>query len=222
MTDSELEILKAAVEKARERVQKDPSKGNLEAYEKAMRLLSEYMEGGKAPAFESRLAAVEWLKRQGYKIGKSKLYKDVKAGKLRMQANGSILEEDLKRYAKHLTKPEEIASDEESARLVRGKLEAEIRKLQEQIEQISFKNKILRGEYVERARVETEQAIKAAALRAGLMQLYETHFRECVELVGGELSRTRDAINFWMEKTNELLDSFARMDEIEVRVNLAN
>lgn len=222
MPDSELEILTAARDLARERMSKDPSTANLEAYAKASRLLAEFKAGAKQPVVENRRQAVKWLQGKGYKLKKSKLYNDVKKGRLALQADGSILERDLERYAKGLQKFEEMAADGASGELLRSKMETEIEKLREQVRQIKYKNQILQGEYVERARVETEQAIKAAALRAGLRQLYEAHFRECIELVRGELALTRQAINFWVEKTDELLDAFARMDEIEVRLKLAN
>jgi hypothetical protein len=222
MPDEELEILTATKEKARQRMEEDPSAANIEAYSKASKLLTDYLTGGKEPAVENRLEAVGWLKSKGYKIGKSKLYQDVKSGKLPMAADGSILESDLKRYAKKLPQPDMMAADAATSELLRKNKEIENEKLREQVRQLKYKNEILEGTYIERARVETEQAIKAAALRAGLKQLYEAHFRECVELVRGELSLTRQAINFWAEKTDELLDAFARMDEIEVRLKLAN
>ncbi len=222
MPDEEFEILTATKEMARQRMQGDPCKANIESYEAASKLLAEYLTGRKEPSVENRLEAVKWLNRKGFKIKKSKLYNDVKKGRLAMAADGSILEKDLGRYSKGLQQPEVMAADNAASELLRSKMESEIEKLREQVQQIKYKNQILQGEYVERARVETGQAIKAAALRAGLKNLYEAHFRECVELVRGELALTRQAINFWSEKTDELLDAFARMDEIEVRLKLAN
>jgi len=63
--DNDLETLKTAKDEAQKKVQKDPSKQNLDAFEKATKMLAEYMAGDSEPAFDNRLEAHGYLRRLG-------------------------------------------------------------------------------------------------------------------------------------------------------------
>ena len=55
--------------------------------------------------FVNRHEAVKHLKAQGFKISKTKVYQDSRAGRLRIQANGTVLMEDLAAYKNSLFQP---------------------------------------------------------------------------------------------------------------------
>jgi hypothetical protein len=93
-----------------------------------------------------------------------------------------------------------------------------VEKLAAQVEKLDFENRILRKEYVRRDRVETEQAIKAGALMAGLNHVFRNFSRDAIQLVDGNLKHTQALVNFWTAKTEDLFDEFARMDEIGVQL----
>jgi len=217
----ELTILIAAKKKAQDDAISKPTAQNLEALDKATKMLAEYLNPQEKdePSFENRLEVLKHLKRLGYKIGKSKLYQDVKARKLRIQSDGSVLESDIKNYVSTagLVKPDQLQYEFESSKLTRKKQKSEVQKLAAQVEKLDFENRILRKEYVRRDQVETEQAIKAGALMAGLNHTFRTFSRDAIQLVNGELKHNQALISFWITKTEDLFDEFARMDEIQVK-----
>ena len=217
---NDLEILKTARDEARKKVQEEPSKANLDAFDKASRMLAEYMAGDREPSFDNRLEAHGYLKRLGYKIGKSKFYQDCKAGLLRMQGDGSVLESDVKAYIARagLVKPDQAAYDIESSDLVRKKQKREVEKLTAQVEEMEIKLGVLKKNLLDRDQVETEQAIKAGALMAGVNHVFRNFSRDAIQLVEGNLKYTQALVNFWTEKVESLFDEFARMDEIEVEI----
>jgi len=220
MPDDDLKLLEAAKEKARAAVEKEPSKANLEAFDKASRMLAEFGAGDPEPSFENRLEAHGYLKRLGYKVGKSKFYQDCKAGLCRMQADGSVTEADLKSYISRagLIKPDQLAYEVESSDLQRKKQKREVEKLTVQVEEMTIKLDMLKRNLLDRNQVETEQAIKAGALMAGMNHVFRNFARNAVQLVGGDLKHTQALVNFWTAKAEDLFDEFARMDEIEVEV----
>lgn len=220
MPDDDLKLLETAKEKARAAVEKEPSKANLEAFDKASRMLAEFGAGDPEPSFENRLEAHGYLKRLGYKVGKSKFYQDCKAGLCRMQADGSVTEADLKSYISRagLIKPDQLAYEVESSDLQRKKQKREVEKLTAQVEEMTIKLDILKKNLLDRNQVETEQAIKAGALMAGINHVFRNFARDAVQLVGGDLKHTQALVNFWMSKAEDLFDEFARMDEIEVEI----
>jgi hypothetical protein len=68
--------------------------------------------------FRNRLEASRFLKRRGYKIGKSKLYRDSRAGKLRIESDGSIRVQAIWDYlhSEQATLPPEVEPSQEERR----------------------------------------------------------------------------------------------------------
>ena len=220
-----LGILVASKKKAQDDALAKPTAKNLEALAVATKMLDEYLappEPEKEPAFANRKEVLEHLNRNGYTIGQTKLYDDAKKGLLKIENDRTVLESSVKTYIRkaQLEKPSDIKIDSKSENLILEKQSAELKKLTAQYEDLIFKTEILKGKYVPWEKVETEQAIKAGAFRAGLQHLYQTHFRDCIKLVGGDVKKNQEAINFWIEKTLDLLDEFARLDSIEVKVEI--
>lgn len=220
MTDNDLKLLTTAKETARAAVEKDPSKANLESFDKASKMLSGYSVGDPEPSFGNRLEAHGYLKRLGYKVGKSKFYQDCKAGLCRMQSDGAVTEADIKAYVSRagLVKPDQAAYEIESSDLVRKKQKKEVEKLAAQVEELTIKLNVLKRNLLDRNTVETEQAIKAGALMAGMNHVFRNFSRDAIQLVGGDLKHVQALVNFWTGKAEDLFDEFSRMDEIEIEV----
>lgn len=219
--ERDLKILVKAKNETQLRVNEDLSKANLDAFHTASKMLAEYMAGEKEPDFENRLEAHKYLQRLGYKIGRSKFYQDCKAGLIRMQAGGSVLESDVKAYIAKagLVKPDQIAYEVESSDLQRKKQEREVEKLTAQVEEMTIKIDVMKKNLLNRDRVETEQAIKAGTLVAGIQHTFRNFARDSIQLVEGNLKHTRTLIKFWVTKTEDLFDEFARMEEIIVELD---
>ena len=63
---------------------------------------------------------------------------------------------------------------------------------------------------------EWEQAVKAAVFKAALYHLFDTRFRDCVVMVGGDPKKTNIGIEYLKAEVDDLLDEYSRLDEIEV------
>jgi len=220
MPDNDLEILRAAKETAKENVGKEPSMAHLDAFDKASKMLVDYLAADREPAFDNRLEVLKYLQRLGYKVGKSKLYQDCKAGLLRLQSDGSVLESDVKAYVAKagLVKPDQMAYEIESVDLMRKKQKREVEKLTAQVEEMEIKVGILKSNLLDRDQVETEQSIKAGALMAGISHVFRNFARDAIQLVEGDLKHVQATVNFWTAKVEGLFDEFARMEEIEVQI----
>jgi len=131
-----------------------------------------------------------------------------------------VTEASFKAYVSKagLVKPDQAAYEIESSDLVRKKQRREVEKLTAQVEEMTIKLDILKKNLLDRNQVETEQAIKAGALMAGINHVFRNFARDAVQLVGGDLKHTQALVNFWTAKVEDLFDEFARMDEIEVQI----
>lgn len=213
----DLEILKAAKETAVDRVQKDPSKANLESLEKASKMIDDFMKGEQEPSFSNRKEVLLYLNRQGYAVKKTKLYDDCKKGLLRLEADKSVLESSIKSYIRKagLEKPTEKAADDRTD-LMTQRAEAELQKVQGQVREMEFKRGILEGEYVRKTDFELELASRAAVLDTGIRHMIHSNIAEWVDMVGGDSTR----IPAILEKINDDLDNkfdeFASMKNFHV------
>ena len=211
LADQDLKIRIKAKADAQKKVSKSPNSTNLAALEKATRVLDEFLALRKSsklePAFPNRLEAYRHLEKRGYKIGKSKFYQDCKAGIVEVLADGSVTESEIQRYI----------SKAGLSDWAQKKQEQIIKKLKKETEKLSIEVNVKRKKYWPRKKVETEQALKAGALKAGLDQMYRHRARDIIRLVKGSLKHTQALTNFLIESTEDLFDGFARMDEIEVK-----
>jgi len=168
---------------------------------------------------KNRLEAVEWLRDQGYKVGKSKLYNDAKAGRLKVCNDGSIRVSDLEDYVarqgleplEQATEPEEGAED-----LQREKLKEQLRQLQLDNEKREFERQRLEGKYIPRQDLELELASRAGVLDTGLRSDIKTHARDWVHMVGGRAERVPDLVEAMLDVLDRRLNEYARMDRFEV------
>ena len=185
--------------------------------ERVSELWQRYMQAEEY--LKNRLEAVKWLQQQGYKVGKSKLYQDVSAGRLRVCNDGSIRVSDLQEYIRvqgleplrEATEPDEDAED-----LQREKVKEELRKLRLQNERQEFERQRQEGQYIPRQDLELELASRAGVLDTGLRSDIKTHARDWVHLVGGRADLVPDLIEAMLDVLDRRLNEYARMDKFEV------
>ena len=117
-------------------------------------------------AFKNKSAALRHLKDQGLKISQGKLYNDANAGLLKVQPNGSILENDLEHYARTcIDVPPQVENDED---LLIQKTRLEVEKLQNQVRDQNCKYGIFIGQYIPRVEIEPMLANRLSVLEASL------------------------------------------------------
>lgn len=216
---TDLGILIKAKEDAKRRVMDDPSKANLDAFDKAGKMLFEYLADKKEPAFANRMEALAYLKRQGYSIEKSKLYGDVKKGLLQLQSDRSVLEKDVGKYIRKigLEKPADI---QESARydpdLSRQEQELKVRKMELEVEEKERKKKIEEGDLISRSEHEIEVVSKLAAVDAYIryLQQYEVNQWRSEKAIDGK--DTQDLLQKLNQGMDDLFNSIINLGQIEV------
>lgn len=217
---SERDVLVVAKVKAQNAVNKEPTAANLSALEKATKMLADLQMEEPEPAVANRLEVMKHLRREGFKIGKSKLYKDSAAGLLKIQPDGSVLERDIDRYVRvaGLKKPAEI-SDGELQILQKKKNEMEVRKLEAQVSDLTFKQAVAQGRYIPRAEFEMEMAGRAGALDAGLRHRFLSECRDLVDAVSGDPALVPIIQEMLGKMLDEALNEYASLDNFQVIID---
>lgn len=154
------------------------------------------------------------LKRSGYKIGKSKLYSDVKAGMLPASA---CTVEDADKYARRarLKRTAEIFTGDLD-RLSKEKSELEIRKLKSQNEQLEFDLAKSKGFYLPRDQFEQELSARAAVFLHGLRHLSQSRANEMLEI--GKEKGPQAMADRLQADIEDLLNDYANRETFQVIV----
>lgn len=162
--------------------------------------------------FKNTLEVLGWLRAEGYKIGKSKIYADAKAGLLPV---GPCSVADAERYARRARlKRVAAVSAADIDRAVKEKAELEIKHLQLKNAQLEHDLEVARGKYVTREAFEQELAARAVALKQGLVHLARSRAPEIVAV--GRERGDEEAAALLQELIEELLDDYARRDVLMV------
>jgi len=173
------EVVEQVVAEAERRMLADPSTQNQAAWNRARRLLADYDAGEQtnAPCFKNRLAVVRYLQDQGYKIKKSKVYKDADAGLLKMQPDGTILEAAVAKYIANprsgLVKGVPLYPPVDDDDVVRKKALADLRLAEAKVSELEFKLEIEQKKWIRRDQFELELAGRLAVLEAGMKNLLQ-------------------------------------------------
>ena len=228
-----LKVLHNALVKTTLAVESDPSEANLRAYEKADRLFTDmvrrldekYFPSAPPPrVWKTRLDALKYLQDQGYKVGRSKLYKDAASGLLALEPDGSVTEKALKRYVRlaGLKKLSEIAAARgpDPSDLAVTKQKREIERLTEQVSKMRLEREILEGRHIPKDEVYLELAGRAGMFELGLRELFQdpAKLREMIATVGGDIDRTEDLRELVIGWIVTKLREFAELGEFEIEV----
>lgn len=153
----------------------------------------------------------------GRKIQKSKLFDDIKTGRLRKQPDGSFKRRDLDRYAASLPTagtPDKLATD--AARRQQEKEEQEIRRIRVAADKEEFILKVKQGQYISRDDVYQELAARAVALSASLKTALEARSLDVIALVEGNPKKSGPFVEHIEQVIDEAMNEYAKHIEIEV------
>jgi len=168
--------------------------------------------------YENRLAALEALRREGWKVGKSKLYKDCKDGLLKVQPDGSVLESELERYIRRarLERLDNMGEDKvaENIRLRKEKAAAEREEYQARI--AAVKAAAAEGQYVLRDQVEHQLGARAAVFKSDGQNWIQSHAGEMVATVDGDPTKTADLVEMMLKGLEAWLDRYSQPLEFTV------
>lgn len=178
--------------------------------------------------FKNAFAVASWLARPevegggGYKVGKSKVYADIKARLLLPGPDGAFGLEDVKKYARAVglakagpsaTEKKAAAEDDRERQL---KLQAE-RITAEQIARIKTMDADKRaGLLMPRPEFEAEVAARALVLDAGLRRLVREQVPDWVFMVAGDPKRARDLMDRINDELDSLMNEYASLETFQV------
>lgn len=213
---NDLVALLNAKNKAQQDVYDDPSDKNLAKLHRATAMLEKAMDAGQN--CKTWKEALTYLQEEcGRKVGQTKLFADIKAGRLRRQPDGSFKRRDLDRYAASLPTagtPDKLATD--AARRQKEREEQEIRRIRAAADREEFNLQVKRGQYISREAVYQELAARAVALSAGLKTEFEAQALDVIALVEGNPKKSGP----FVERIDQIIDAamseYARPVEIEV------
>lgn len=208
LADREESVLVMAVNKAQQALMTSPTEQNSRSLRAVKKDLEDYQarkSGAREPelSFKTRIEALAYLQRQGYKIKKSKLYKDTQDGRLKLQPDGSVLESDLNRYIRrtNLAKPSETPeSDASNTLLERAKQEVIKYKHQNQLLELQLAEKL--KQVISREDFEMEFAGKVGILLSGLRNMIFSMAGDWAEIA----SNHAEGSQFLAERINKDLD----------------
>ncbi len=173
--------------------------------------------------FKNRYAAVKWLQENGYKVRKSKLYKDADAGLLRMESDGTVTIESLRRYIDH---PEagikehmdtvSAGNDVEVREYHRRAAVAKAEKTELEAKKLRWEMEKEEGKWIPRADLEMEMAARAAVLDQGLSSLVSVRAEAWIHLAGGNPNRAPDLKAAIAAEVDALLGAFVQTDTFTV------
>ena len=213
---NDIPALLNAKNRAQQDVYSDPSKENLAVLERATAMLEKAMDAGQN--CKNWKEALTYLQEDcGRKIGQTKLFADIKAGRLRKQPDGSFKRRDLDRYAASLPTagtPDKLATD--AARRQQEKEEQEIRRIRAAADKEEFILKVKQGQYISRDDVYQELAARAVALSASLKTALEARSLDVIALVEGNPKKSGPFVEHIEQVIDEAMNEYAKPIEIEV------
>ncbi len=219
---NELTIFHNAVIKTLKGYQESPTKTNqtnLEAARKIFlqrkkELANKYFPDRDTGAFSNLFSVVEHLDRAGFKISKSKIYRDKDKNKIRINQDGTVSETEVRAYAATLDRKEADINDLNDIHAV--KTAKEVERIEEQIARLKWERKKSMGKYILRSDFEAELAARAAVLESGFRHCFNLKVRDWIAIVNGKAEKAADFLENLNKALNEQLNSYAGIDTFQV------
>ncbi|MBI3582387.1 MAG: hypothetical protein HY096_00370 [Nitrospinae bacterium] len=192
-------------------VKESSSTANVKEYEKARQAIEEYFRQKEAEINPQEAAlkgipeVLEYLRLEGWKVSKSKLYEDQL--KIDKQKDGSILRKDADKYAR-LCLSKLDGSDYEIDPF--EKLKEETRFTKERADKVAFENEIARGNYILKSDAEQQLSARAAFLKSGVQGFFHSMSTRLIELAEGKPEKGPDVLELCLKETEELFHHYSK------------
>ncbi len=215
---NDLAFLIKAKEAAKLRMSEDPSPENVRAFntaKDAVEAEAARLQAAPAPAvpaltFAKQLAAVDWLKAQGFKIGKSKFNADVKGGKVHTNIDGHFDAATLLAYAAVHLVPLARAEHSGQVNASANKLAADAELKVVQTERQKLKLQREQGLLMLRSERDAELGARALFFKNEIEGFGLRCLPELIQLVGGREDSLQEALAWWEEHTADLMDAWSQ------------
>jgi len=167
-----------------------------------------------APTFESLLAVCKYLGDAGFRVSKSKIYRDKDKGQIRINSDGTVFETEVRAYAATLERVEGDIGDLNDVHA--RKAAKEVERLEQQIAKLRFENEKEIGKYILRNDFEAELAARAVVFESGFRHKFNVKVREWIALVNGKIEKSADLLQELNVCLDEQLNSYATTKAFQV------
>jgi len=169
-----------------------------------------------ALAFKTQQEALVYLKEQGFKVEKSKLSKDVRAGLMPRNAAGLYEASALLGYASANLTPVAKTENRElaEAQLNRQNKDADLKHFQALRTKLKLEKE--QGLLMPKADHERDLSARALFFKNEVRNFVHLYGPEMIIFVGGDESKLRDLVRWWEEKTGIWMDAWAAEREFLV------
>ena len=216
--ETDLAFLLRAKEEAKARMKADPSQENINAFNKGKAAVEAEMArkktnptGGSPPVVaQTRIAAVSWLKEHGFKVAKSKFYRDAATGKIGTLPGGGFSEEILRAYGQTYASPLAREEDKKSGAVTVRRLDADARLKEAHARRVELKLDIESGRYITREEHETELIARAIFFRQQVENFCFLVAPKIIMALGVDEVKTQEVIAMLQLETTAWLDAYAR------------
>jgi len=166
--------------------------------------------------FKTKLDAFNFIRADGRKLCRSKFYKDIKAGRLVVENDGSVKKSSVTRYI-HIAKLQRPAERSvEAAVRADRKDEQEIRYLKLRNARLELENQALDGRYMDRATVEMELAGKWALIYSEICNLHKLKLADWLDLAAK--SGMAAAIDAAQRDLDKKFNKIANIEEFIIEI----
>ena len=218
----ELTILRNASADNLKKYKEDPTAANKKNLDAARAALNEAVERlwvkyvPEDSRFKNLLEVVGYLKGKGYKISKSKIYKDRRDDQIRVQVDGSVLQKDADAYSKTLSLLGDPLRGLEAAQ--KKKAELETKRLEHQIENLEHELAVKRDRYVLREDAELERAENATSIFIVISNGLIGRARYLIEAAGGSPEKLLEFVEALKQELNHAANAVSKMETIDFRI----
>lgn len=207
----------AAHKKALAALKKKATGENIRNADAAEKALADYRARTAGPGerrFKTLLEALAYLKSEGWKVEKSKLYAD--QGKITKEKNGTYTAQTLDEYARRcLQRLDGSDAAGKGAAEQRARLDNEI--LEERKRKLQRENEIEEGRWILKSEVEQKHTAKLALLLIAIDNFIRGgKLEEAVELVGGDKKKVPEFRGFFKKELRGMLGEYAKVPEFTV------
>ncbi len=171
-------------------------------------------EEKNTPGFPSLRSVLTHLDTAGFRISNAKIYRDRDKGMIRVNADKSVSETEVRAYAATL---ERKAGNIGNLNDIQAQKTAkEVESLDLKVKKQLFDYEREQGKYLPLKDFEPEMAARTVILESGLKHLFNTRVGEFIALVGGKPEKAPDLLHVLHTSLEEVLSNYASTRTFQV------
>ena len=160
--------------------------------------------------FSNVLAVFEYLKKNGWKVGRSLVYEHRKDGMLRPRSDGLFHLPDIQKYIS-IAQLKNVNSSavSDADKFYDEKVKADLDIAKEKLKQLQLKNQVTQGMFVPRDAFDRELAQRAMIFKVDIETFCRSQAGPIVNLVDGDKEKVPDLIEFMLASAARWLNSYS-------------